>query len=124
MSYKITTITGIAHGHAVSILLPEVLDYMIENINFIQDIRGIKYVENTFDELCEIFDANSQNNLVERIKNIINDFDLTIPVVTKESIDLFTQSVNSTRLKNNPIIIDRKGIQSIYIKVFDNKIVN
>ena len=43
MSYKITTITGIAHGHAVSLMLPVVFDYMIKNKDLLNEPRGKKY---------------------------------------------------------------------------------
>lgn len=118
MSYKITTVTGIAHGHAVSILLPEVLEYMTNNIHLCQDLRGINYVKRIFFSLCNLFEVNSYENLVNKIRLIINFFNLEIPTVNKDDVEFFSLSVNEVRLKNNPIILETKNIHKIYNSVF------
>lgn len=40
MSYKITSLYGIPHGHAVAICLPELWKYMIDNMDKCIDKRG------------------------------------------------------------------------------------
>jgi len=119
MSYKITSLTGISHGHAVSLCLPAVYEYMIENIEKSIDYRGIQYVEDTFKELAYIFGASSYVNLKESFKGIFNDFNMEIPKLSKKSFPILVNSVNQKRLKNNPILLSKDAIQKIYMKVFN-----
>lgn len=123
MSYKITTVTGIAHGHAVSIMLPDVLEHMTKNIHLTQDLRGQQYVQSMFNSLCEVFEVNSYQNLVEKIRFVINYFDLEKPTVSKDAIELFSRNVNPIRLKNSPIFIDSNAANEIYNIVFKGYIV-
>lgn len=118
MSYKVSSIKGIAHGHAVSLILPYVLDFMIHNFDLSQDPRGLVYVKKTFESLCTIFKVNSLENLVKRIIDVISHFKLEIPEVSLEEIDVFSASVNPVRLKNSPIYICEKTAKEIYINSF------
>ena len=119
MSYKLTTLKGIAHGHSVSILLPEVLAFMIQNTKLTQDNRGIKYVELMFKSLCEIFNVQSSEELVTSITEIINYFKLETPLLNNDEIDLLAKSVNPVRLKNNPVYISEEASRYIYSRALN-----
>jgi alcohol dehydrogenase class IV/GTP:adenosylcobinamide-phosphate guanylyltransferase len=119
MSYKITSETGVAHGHAVAIMLVPVLKYMINNIHLIQDIRGEEYVYKMFDELIDVFKCKSINELTKTISEFIEYFDLNNPKIDNELLLLFANSVNQTRLKNSPIKIDSNAALEIYKVAFN-----
>lgn len=114
MSYKITSLLGIAHGHAVSIMLPHVLDFMLNNLELVQDKRGKNYVSSVFDELSDIFGVENHSQLNEKIKRIINEFKLESPVIDEKTLHILSNSVNPIRLKNNPIAIDADNALRIY----------
>ena len=119
MSYKITTTKGISHGHAVSIMLPPVLEYMSNNFHLTQDKRGVRYVESMFEKLCEIFETKSIQDLLKKISNIIVSFDLKKTSVDLNDIINFSKSINPIRLKNSPILIDETAAKRIYKKAFN-----
>ena len=48
MSYKLTSLYEIAHGHAVALCLPPVWEYMIKNSDKCIDPRGEKHLLGVF----------------------------------------------------------------------------
>ena len=54
MSYKITSLYHISHGHAVAVCLPHVWEYMINNLELTIDNRGKDYLEDIFCNLDNI----------------------------------------------------------------------
>lgn len=122
MSYKITSLYGISHGHAVALCLPYVYQYMVENIDKCVDKRGSKYLMQRFEELSEIFDC-SKNELFDKFISIYDELSLDTPKVEKiEDLDILTDSVNTIRLKNNPVYLDDEAIKKIYFKALKRSI--
>lgn len=109
MSYKLTSLKGIAHGHAVSLTLPYVLEYMIENLGDNKELR--ERLEN----LAKIFRVELED-LVDRFKYILNYFELEVPKVSEKELDELVESVNVERLSNNPMPLDKEAIRHIYKK--------
>lgn len=81
MSYKLTTIFGIAHGHAVAVTVPYVYKFM-----------------KTKKEFSEELDL-----AVKNFEEIFNYMDLDIPKATEEIISSLVKGVNIERLKNSPV---------------------
>ena len=110
MSYKLTSMYNIAHGHAVSITLPYLWKFMEENLDKCIDLRGKEYLKNTLVELKDMVDG--YNKIIE----LFNYFKLTIPSVSEEELNILVSSVNPDRLKNNPVELNNESIRNIYIK--------
>ena len=109
MSYKLTSLTGIAHGHAVSVTLPYVYKYMLEIAKKSED----KELKQTFVNLAKIFET-SETKLFEVILNIFNEFELEKPTVTEDQLIELINDVNEERLQNNPVLLDKEAIEEIY----------
>lgn len=110
MSYKLTSMYNIAHGHAVSVTLPYLWKFMEENLNECIDSRGKEYLKNTLSELKDM--VGGYNKIIE----LFNYFKLTIPSVSEEELNILVNSVNLDRLKNNPEKLTNESIKNIYIK--------
>ena len=110
MSYKLTSMYNIAHGHAVSVTLPYLWKFMEENLNECIDSRGKDYLKNTLSELKDM--VGGYNKIIE----LFNYFKLTIPSVSEEELNILVNSVNPDRLKNNPEKLTNESIKNIYIK--------
>ena len=110
MSYKLTSMYNIAHGHAVSVTLPYLWKFMEENLNECIDSRGKDYLKNTLSELKDM--VGGYNKIIE----LFNYFKLTIPSVSEEELNILVSSVNPDRLKNNPVELNNESIRNIYIK--------
>ena len=57
MSYKITSMYGVSHGHAVALTLPYIWEHMENNLNKCIDYRGSDYLKKTLLELKNILET-------------------------------------------------------------------
>ena len=109
MSYKLTSITGIAHGHAVSVTLPYVYEFMVNHIG------ENKELANTFEDLTNIFDT-TKDKLGDVLRGIISEFEMEIPVVNDQQLEELVDAVNIERLGNNPVHLSKKVLKDIYLE--------
>lgn len=84
MSYKITSLYGIPHGHAVAICLPELWKYMIDNMDKCIDKRGAKYLGSIFDEIAYAMGANTPIDAVRLFRNMMKQMELQNPTSEKK----------------------------------------
>ena len=119
MSYKITSLYSLAHGHAVAVCLPYVWRYMIENIEKCSDPRGAQHLESVFSTLDELFFVDEHRQAVYRFFRILKLLEIDFPKLNSpDEMDVLVSSVNPTRLKNNPVALDNDAILAIYKNVF------
>lgn len=118
MSYKITSLYGISHGHAVALTLPHIWEYMINNMDKCVDPRGEEYLKAVFNELNNMFKAKDSLSAIRGFNEICKNIDLEMHgLVKKEDIDILVNSVNENRLKNNPIRLEKKIIKELYNRI-------
>lgn len=108
MSYKLTSLYGIPHGRAAFICLPYIWRYMDEN----------KMIPEVFQEIsfalgCENV-PKAIDYLIDLNKEIFGEYKV---MMNKEDLDVLSDSVNSTRLKNNPMKLSRAEIYDLYSKI-------
>lgn len=115
-SYKLTSLYKLPHGHAVAISLPEIWSYMLKNIHLCNDPRGENYVRTIFIHIANALECIDVDSAITQIKNMLNTMGLRKPIATNRTLELklLTDSVNSLRLKNNPIFLESKSIYNIY----------
>lgn len=106
MSYKLTVVKGVAHGHAVSLTLPYVCEYMLEK-------TGNKTLLQVFDNLSHIFGV-TRDNLAVKLKEVIDKFELGKVIVTEKELKELVKAVNTERLQNSPVMLDEFAVESIY----------
>lgn len=116
MSYKITSLYGLPHGHAVAVCLPEIWEYMIANIDKCIDGRGQEYLVGIYDQIAKAMGAESPEEAVVLFRQIMVEVDLKNPVAVnrEEEVESLSTSVNPVRLKNNPVIIDKDDSLLLY----------
>lgn len=110
MSYKITSLFGMAHGHAVMLTLPFIWEHMENNYDDCIDKRGKEYLIKTLKELRTMIGG------YQKLKEILDFLELEKPIVSEENLDILADSVNPVRLKNNPTQLSRENIKEIYKK--------
>ena len=120
MSYKLTSMYGCSHGHAVALCVKELWPWMLENINLCRDERGQKYLENTFEELSAVIGGSGSGDGVEWFKKLFRDSRLDVPMIKDGEIDVLVESVNPTRLKNNPVELSNTDIRMLYQRILKN----
>lgn len=119
MSYKLTSMYGLPHGHAVALCLPEVWMYMLEHLEKCVDPRGSEHLQFVFEWLGQIMECDSAYKALMMFRAIVNSLDIPQPQSRQREaeLDLLTNSVNSVRLKNNPVLLDPQTIRNIYDKI-------
>lgn len=117
MSYKLTSMYGIPHGHAVAICLPMVWRYMIENRDKIREPRGTEYLTTIFNDVATTLRCNSTGQAIIWFEGLLEELNITCPSGTNEDAKMLTNSVNPVRLKNNPVNISHDAFLSLYKKI-------
>lgn len=104
MSYKITSLYKLPHGHAVAVCLPEIWEYMLG-----QEVP-------VFADIANAMDCSSAKDAIGLFRQIMSEMELQNPVSgNKEAeLDILSKSVNPVRLKNNPVGIDEAKAKYLY----------
>lgn len=118
-SYKITSMYGLPHGHAVAVCLPIIWEQMLRNMDKCVDGRGKEYVLKTFHSISESIGYARCEESVEFFFELLNQLEIDNPTSSNKEQDLkeLSQSVNPIRLRNNPISFGLEDIVSIYARV-------
>lgn len=116
MSYKITSLYGLPHGHAVAVCLPEIWEYMISHTNKCIDTRGADYLKDIFKDISKVMGCKTVVEAIGMFRRMMDEMELTNPVSANRlsDISLLSSSVNPVRLKNNPIELDEATVKSLY----------
>lgn len=116
MSYKITSLYKLPHGHAVAVCLPEIWQYMIGNMDKCIDSRGKEYLAGIFSMIAKAIGCEKSEEAIEVFRKMMKEMELANPIANKREEELFvlSKSVNPVRLKNNPVELINKSISAIY----------
>ena len=123
MSYKITSLYKLPHGHAVAVCLPEIWEYMIGHMDKCIDSRGKEYLSDIFDLIAKTMCCANPVLAIESFRQMMRKMELDNPVAgnKEEELKVLSTSVNPVRLKNNPVKLDDKNIRAIYQKILVEK---
>ena len=116
MSYKLTSLYGLPHGHAVAVCLPEIWDYMLGHPQACIDHRGPAYLQHVFADIAHALGAAGSREAVLWFRALLNELDIENPVPHNraEELTILSRSVNPVRLKNNPAMIDQETALELY----------
>ena len=116
MSYKVSSLYGLPHGHAVAICLPRIWGYMATHMDRVVDARGELYLRRTFSEIASALGVDHVEAAIRRFSEILSALGLFCPVSENKEhdLDLLTHAVNPVRLKNNPVKLSQSAIKCLY----------
>ena len=116
MSYKITSLYKLPHGHAVAVCLPEIWEYMIGHMDKSIDKRGKDYLNGIFNEIAKSMGAESPSEAIVLFRDMMTQMELAKPTSQKreEELSVLSTSVNPVRLKNNPVALEKEVIYHLY----------
>ncbi len=115
MCYKLTSMYGIAHGHAAALCVKELWEYMLNHIDECIDPRGTTYLNETFNSIAQAYGCNSTEDAIHTFNQILNRLNMTPPKVKNQyDFEILKTSVNPVRLKNNPINLSVEIISRLY----------
>lgn len=122
MSYKITSLYGLPHGHSVAVCLPEVWQYMIEHPEECIDKRGCNYLKAIFVEITKAIGTYTPAEAISAFREMMQEMELGSPKSENRDADLemLSNSVNPVRLKNNPVKIDGENAFLLYNSIIND----
>ena len=121
MSYKITSLYKLPHGHAVAICLPEVWQYMLGSMDKCIDVRGQEYLNNIFNQVARAMGCETPVEAIASFCQMMKEMELKNPVSEnrEKEIEVLSTSVNPVRLKNNPIKLNEDAIRCVYESIIE-----
>lgn len=118
MSYKLTTLFGIPHGHAVMLCLPEVWEHMQGKLDTYTDEYRRRSLQEILDSLAHCLKQETSKNAIYYLKQLRSNLGLELTEkVNEERITLLVDSVNEERLENFPIVFLKEDLRIVYQKV-------
>ena len=114
MCYKLTSLFGIAHGHAAVLCDRVLFPWMIHNTDKCIDPRGADYLKETLNEIGIALKGKDAETGAENLIKIVKELDLSVPSATDDQFIELKTSVNPVRLKNHPISLDLNSIDNLY----------
>ena len=121
-SYKITSLYGLPHGHAVAVCLPEIWTFMLQNPDLCIDKRGEDYLISIFHQIAKSMNVTTPQDAVLYFRKMMKEMSLANPVSTnkEQEVDILSNSVNPVRLKNNPVKLDEETIRCLYLDIINS----
>lgn len=104
LCYHITMSCHTSHGHSVAILLSEIYKYMLER----------DYPRALFDSFARVMGGNEAKDGLEIFNSVLDGFELERPKIDEARLDEFVSEVNISKLKTNPVPLDKDDIKEIY----------
>lgn len=119
MCYKITSLYGLAHGHAAILCDRALFAWMIDNTDKSIDPRGREHLLCTFDGIGQAMGCADARSGAQKLASIFNKLELDIPTATADQFEELKTSVDPVRLKNHPIALDVDTIDMLYHKILN-----
>lgn len=121
MCYKLTTLYGIAHGHAAALCVTKLWKHMILTGQLDEKPNGWKSLRSIFEDLSTAMGSDGMLAAAERFQSIVDSLDLPQIVGREEDYELLKRSVNPVRLKNNPVALTEDIIEQLYREILRQK---
>ena len=101
MCYKLTSLYGLPHGHAAALCLPKVWRYM-----------------GGFDDIAAALGKPNTEEAVAFFEQLLNDLGISAPRNANDGdLELLVNSVNTQRLQNNPVRLNKNTIKIMYREI-------
>ena len=111
MSYKLTTIFGLPHGHSVALCLPRVWEYMLTCADASLPV--------ILQEIAECMGAATSREAVALLDDMMGEMGLDGPVAEhrEAEIDRLVAGVNLERLGNHPVPLSADVLRQLYEQI-------
>lgn len=117
MCYKLTSLYGIAHGHAAALCVSALFSHMVQRNARCIDPRGEAYLADILRQLARAMGCGTPAEAAEKFRCIVAGLGLEPPRAEAVDYVLLEESVNPVRLKNHPVYLGRETIDRIYHQI-------
>ena len=111
MSYKLTTIYGLPHGHSVALCLPRVWEYMFTHGD--EDVLAV------LEQIAKCMGAQSSEAAIAQLDAMMAEMELGCPVAENREIEIdrLVAGVNLERLGNHPVPLSADALRQLYEQI-------
>ena len=115
-SYKVTSLYGLPHGHAVAVCLHHIWEFMNAHPGKCIDGRGEDYLKNTFLCIAQSMGCETVSDAISLFRSMLNEMQILKPTSKdrEKELEILSSSVNPIRLRNNPVELDGETIRHLY----------
>lgn len=121
MCYKLTSLYGIAHGHAAALCVSKLFPFMLLHTHRCIDTRGEEYLKGVFSDISVAMGCKSVEASAQLFDALLDNMGLSKPSAAEEDFEILKKSVNPTRLKNNPVELSADDIDFLYHQIICKK---
>lgn len=123
-SYKLTSLLGLPHGHAVALCLPEIWKFMLDSVSF-RPSGGISLMA-VFTDIANAMGTETPESAIALFRSLLTKLGLSRSATESEKspslLDTLSASVNPIRLANNPIPITTIQAREIYARILEKSL--
>lgn len=120
MCYKLTTLYGLAHGHAAALCVRRLWPYMVKCGGPYALPDGRKKLDAAFQRLAYAMGQETVWDAIQFFDALLERLELSVPVPNEGDLALLTASVNPVRLKNNPVRLDEAALELLYRQILEH----
>ena len=119
MSYQLTKLYDLPHGHSVSLCLGEVWREMLAHPSPCAHPLGEQGLKDCFRRICEDLGVASPEEALTLWQGLLEDYGLHSPVSRQREAELshLCASVNPARLGNNPVSFSQDTLYRLYERI-------
>lgn len=121
MCYKLTSMYGIAHGHAAALCVAKLWPYMLAHLDDYVDPRGQAHLQRVLEDLAHTFDCTKAEEAPIRFQELLDSLRLPMPKASARDYDVLASSVNPIRMGNFPISLSINTIRELYCSILNRK---
>lgn len=115
LSYKLTSLYGITHGHAVALCMEQL---WFQLCSYITLNKGDSRITKKVEKLCKVMQCTLLQEAAEKFSQMCDYMQFSSILTDNEKdIEILTESVNVERLRNYPIKLSKDEIKNIYEKI-------
>lgn len=114
MCYKPTNLYNISHGHAAALCVSKLWSYTVTHTSDCIDPRGEAYVCDMLKELAQLFGCEKAEQGAEEFQKLLTSLDLPQLKAGESDLEILVRSVDSAKLKNNPVALNEEIISKLY----------
>ncbi|MDR0848399.1 MAG: iron-containing alcohol dehydrogenase [Propionibacteriaceae bacterium] len=118
MSYRLSSLYGIAHGHAVALTVAQVWTFFLAHQ---AEASNPAQLGSALSLLASLFGVSDNEDAVAAFRDFKDQLGLHVPTLrSDDDLNDLVDSVNLQRLNNSPVPLDRAGVASLYAQSLED----
>ena len=115
MSYKLSSMKNLPHGHAVAVCFGTVFERLAEA--FVTEPSHDGSIKEVLQRISDLSFGVSPAEFSDKFRAFLRSIEINEPEVSKEEAEVLASSVNAQRLANNPLVFTQEELVPMYLKL-------